>query len=136
MSLTTAERQPEHKTSEPILALCHCCQPPPAERETPTVSQKDDGVTDFLPGRGLHAQAIHLALHHGVNADENLISVSASGIFVIWNIPEEKSLENKNALPVTWEWETLRNHQKRKLTEFLINSDILRVFSNILVLLP
>ena len=60
-------------------------------------------MADFLPGRGPHAQAIHLVIHHEVDAVESLVSVSASGIFVIWNVPEENSLANKNPLPAAWE---------------------------------
>lgn len=38
-----------------------------AEATIPTICQKDDGVSDFLPGRRLHSEAIHLVIHHDMD---------------------------------------------------------------------
>lgn len=50
---------------------------------TPTVCQKNDGMSDFLPGHRVQTKALHLVIHHDIDTIQGLIDVGPSAIFVV-----------------------------------------------------
>lgn len=66
---------------------------------TPTICQKDDGMSDFQPVSRFHSKALHLVIHHDIDTVQGLISVSSSSIFMVWNMRRGRNLLETFHLP-------------------------------------
>lgn len=69
------------------------------ETTIPTICQKDDGMSDFLPGHWVHTEPIHLVIHHYIDSMEGLVDVGPSSIFMVWNMWRWKVLLETFHLP-------------------------------------
>ena len=66
--------------------------PASRERRALTICQQDDDVPDLLPGRRVHAEPLHLVVHHNVDAIQGFKGVGPGSVFMIWNIGRKESL--------------------------------------------